>query len=837
MACFMLQQPASSTASRRVSDFNFDWRFALGDPKGVHESSFDDSGWRSLRLPHDWSVEASFDEQDGEGATGYLPGGIGCYRKSFQTPTDLEARRLILSFDGVYNNAEVWLNGVSLGKHPYGYSPFYFDITERLATEGGENVVAVRVDHSAFADSRWYTGSGIYRDVKLIEVSPVHVPLWGTCVTTPNVTPTQATVDLRVTLSNGSDQSQAVTVETAFVAPDGRVVAQCESTETIAAGAGLVCEQQVSIASPALWGIESPQMYQARTVVLVDGREVDCYETDFGIRTLRFDQDTGFYLNGEHTLIKGVCLHHDAGLVGAAVPDAVWERRLKALRAMGCNAIRTAHNPPSEAFLDLCDRMGFLVQHEFYDEWDLPKDKRKNMNELTVDPITQGYVEHFQEHAESDLKRTMLRDRNHPCIFMWSIGNEIEWCYTNYKAVSGYWEDKPEGEGWDAFFKTTPPYAPEEIKARLDASDHGPYVLADTAKKLAGWTRELDTTRPIVANMVLPSVSHDSGYVDALDVAGYSYRRVLYDSFHEQYPDKMIMGTENWAQWHEWKAVLERPFIPGIFLWTGIDYLGEADGRWPAKGLSVGMFDFAGFDKPSMHMMKSLWLDESHVQLFTQTLEQSIFQKDDDGQLVEKEPGAWQWRIWTWHDVNRHWQYEAGQEIVVEAYSNCDALELFLNGRSLGVKHLADFEDHIYRWAVPFEAGELSIRGVRNQQQAADVLVTASEPVAIELSVDRDTLAADGYDAAHVVAQLKDAAGNRIYTDNRQIAFEVQGDARVLGVDSGALDSVQDYASDRVVTHQGRCLLILQAGLSPSQVVIRATGEGLGGAKVVVTTA
>ncbi|VGO23492.1 glycoside hydrolase family 2 TIM barrel-domain containing protein [Pontiella sulfatireligans] len=763
-------------SSRGTISLNGEWKFLKDDLRGAEAAAFDDASWRSVVVPHDWSVEASFSNEF-EGATGYLPGGIGWYRKTFQS---LETETTYLHFDGVYNNASIYLNGEKLGDHPYGYSPFCFDVSDKVRP--GENVLAVRVDHSRYCDSRWYTGSGIYRNVELIGTSDTHIPVWGTFVTTPEISADKATVQVQVEVSN----PEGAVLSIAIIAPDGQQVAVSEDK------ALQVSSFKFQVSNPQLWDVDAPNLYKAVTTVSKGGKTVDEYTTTFGIRTIRFDANEGFFLNGKHTYIKGVCLHHDGGCVGAAVPKDVWRRRFETLKAAGVNAIRIAHNPGSSEFLDLCDEMGLLVQDEFFDEWDNPKDKRKNMNEQHDDYISRGYTEHFQEHAERDLKDVMRSHRNHPSIFQWSIGNEIEWTYPRNAEATGFFDADWSGN----YFWELPPHSKDQIVELLKTLPRGEYDIGETAQKLAKWTKELDTSRPVIANCILPSGSYESGYADALDVIGFSYRRVMYDYGHANRPDLPVMGTENLAQWHEWKAIIERPFVSGTFLWTGIDYMGESNGQWPTTTTGSGLLDRAGFEKGSYHMMKTLWNDEPHVHLTSQTLEKSPYVFDEaTGFIGEKDPDAWKKKLWVWHDVNTHWNYAEGEKIAVEVYSNCESVELFLNGESLGLKQLADFEDRIYKWAVPFASGKLEASAAA----ASDQLATAGEPAAIKLTAD----------GCHVVAQLVDESGNPVKTEEREIVFEVAG-ARILGVDTGSPFNTQDFQSDRITTSQGRCLLVVE---------------------------
>lgn len=816
----MSDTPTPITSSSR---FNDNWRFALEDDPNFSAGSYPDTTWRRIRLPHDWSVEHPFNQDHGDGATGYLPGGIGWYRKHFATP-HLDDRLIFILFDGIYNHSEVWCNDQPLGRNPYGYSPFWFDLTPHLRTDSSEQAIAVRVDHSRYVDSRWYTGSGIYRDVTLLTKSRLHIPIWGTRLTTPTITDEAATVALEVQIKNAFDSARSGILRTVIVDPAGVEVAALETPFTLAAQQTSLCQQTLSVPSPALWSPDHPHLYRAITSLMCAETLHEVYTTPFGIRHFRFDPNAGFFLNGERTLIKGVCLHHDGGLVGAAVPDAIWRRRLLALKAGGCNAIRTAHNPASEAFLNLCDELGFLVQAEFFDEWNLPKDKRLNNIEQHDDYVSRGYAEVFEDWAESDLKRTMQRDRNHPSIFQWSIGNEIEWAYASYARATGYFDPAYEGN----YFWETPPYSWDEIKARFDALPADQHSLAETAQRLARWTRDMDTTRPVTANCILPSVSHMTGYTDTLDVVGYSYRQVIYDLGHAAFPEKPLMGTENVGQWHEWQHVIERPFISGLFLWTGIHYLGEACGKWPEKGTPSGLLDFAGFPRPPYYLFQSLWTDDPMVQMTTQTLAQTPYQVDETGSLAEKIPGGWRHRVWYWHDSHTHWNYAPAEPTVVEIYTNCAEVELLLNGNSLGCQALQDQPDRVIKWLVPFKPGVLEARATTaSGQTVTTTLTTAQAPAAIQLTCDTTTLAADGRDTAHVIAQLVDAHGMPVRHVEQEIVFSTEGPCRILGVDNGAVQNVQPYQSDRLITSQGRALLLLQATYETGVISVQASSATL----------
>ena len=815
----------------RELDFNLNWNFyKTNDNINVKDLNVDE--WRLLNLPHDWLVEAEFDKNLKKDAigTGYLAGELyGFYKKTFDKPYNEDEVTTIL-FDGVYNNSEVWVNGNKLGFHPYGYSPFYYDVTKYLNKDGKNNEVIVKIDHSRFADSRWYSGAGIYRNVKLITTNKLNIPVWGTFVTTPEVSKSKATVKLNINVENRFDAKTKIDLKTVIVDDNAVEVAVTTTASEIASNATNTITQNLEVKNPKLWNTRNPKLYKAITSIVKEGKVVDQYETPFGIRKVKFDVNKGFFLNGENMKIKGVCLHHDGGIVGAAVPKGVWKRRLQILKDGGCNAIRISHNPASNEFLELCDEMGMMVQDEFFDEWDNPKDKRYNQNEnKSKDYITRGYGEHFQKWAETDLKSTLKSHRNHPSVIQWSIGNEIEWTYPKNAASTGYFNNISWTGG---YFWSEPPFSVERIKRNLDSIPSGKYDIGKTAQKLSRWTKELDTTRPVVANCILPSSSHLSGYADALDIVGYSYRRVLYDYGHKNYPNKVIMGTENLAQYHEWKAIMERPFISGTFLWTGIDYMGEIRDPWPVRVQPSGLLTTAAFKKGSYHMMKTLWNNEPHLKITTQNIEKSLYKMNAENKIVAKDPEKWKHALWKWQEENNHWSYKDNEMIAVAMYSNCEEIELFLNDKSLGKRKLSDFADHIYKWGVPFAKGKLVAKGIKDGKEITSEIITEGKATSIELTVDEKELSANNYDVAHIEAQLKDSNGNLVFLDNKKITFEIIGEAKLLGVDSGWKKSVEKLQSNKSTTHEGKTLLIIQAKDKAGDVKIVAKADGLESASI-----
>ena len=815
----------------RNSDFNFDWKFSLDVGEEAVDPNYDDSSWRSLNLPHDWVIENSQDSTfDFWQATGRIPGkGIGWYRKTFTLPSS--DRQVYVVFDGVYNNADFWINGEYLGKHPYGYSPFYYDLSPFLNGEGAENIMVVKVDHSRYADSRWYTGAGIYRNVELIETDKLHVPVWGTFVTTPEVAEDRASVEVELSVKNAHGEEKDFSVECQIINQDGTRVARVSENLELAAGKEIKQSIVLEVQHPELWDIDNPTLYEAEVILRVDGKTVDRSRIRFGIRSIRFDSDQGFFLNDKNLKIKGVCLHHDGGLAGSAVPKGVWRRRLEILREGGCNAIRSAHNPASSELLDLCDEMGFLVQDEFFDEWDNPKDKRFNGNQKSVNYETQGYAEHFQLWAEADLRSTMLSHRNHPSIIQWSLGNEIEHTFPRTRLATGYYNNP----NWTGnYFYSEPPYSQEEVLQALVDYPEQPYYMAETAAKLAAWTRELDNSRYITANCINPVATHLNGMGELLDIFGYSYRRPLYDYGHRLYPEMCIMGTENVPRYHEWMDVANRPWIAGVFLWTGIDHMGEIRGPWPLNASGTGIIDLAGNKRPAWHLYKTLWAKEAHIRMATGKVEELInggkimYRIGENGEVHDVEEGQWQRLLWDWHDVRERWNYQEGENIVVEVYTNCERAELFLNEESLGEKKLADCEDRVLKWGLPYVSGSLSVKGFASDGAVVEhVLVTEGDAVAVKLNVDKPELLADFYDVAHIEVQLMDSNGNPVRNSDREIVFTVDEKLRIIGVDNGSKFNVQKYQSDRLVTDRGKAMLVVQSKGQAGRVDIQIDGEGI----------
>ncbi len=780
--------------------FDWDWTFNLGEASGAEKSDYDDAAWRKVNIPHDWSVEGDFvaDHSTG-GDGGYVQAGIGWYRKRFPVPLEWSTRKVTILFDGVYMNSDVWINGFHLGRYPFGYAGFEYDLSPYLKF-GEANVIAVRVDNSAQPNSRWFTGSGIYRHTWLQACNKLHVPLWGVYVKTPVITSTFATVEIRTKLVNECAQEEAVTLRSEIISPDGETVGLHESQVTITSGQTPELTQCLQLVAPALWSLETPILYNLHTTIVKDGVVQDHVETAFGIRTATFDKDRGFLLNGSQVKINGVCLHHDGGSVGAAVPERVWERRLGILKAMGVNGIRMSHNPPAPELLDLCDRMGFLVMDEAFDEWTITKHKNR-MAEV------HGYFEYFGDWSERDLVMMLHRDRNHPSVVIWSIGNEIP--------------EQKEPDGW-------------RIAARLAEICH----------------RE-DPTRPVTAacdNIEAEPVPAYQEFLKALDVVGYNYvdrwrtrTETYYGDDRHRYPDRVMLGSENtgiggvrgdyslelsgrlwWGGLYTtrmiaaeqlWKFTRMHDYVAGDFMWTGIDYIGET--RWPHKNASFGVMDTCGFPKDGYYFYQSQWTTKPMAYLFPH-----------------------------WN-----WQGNEGRIIPVLCYTNCAKAELFVNGVSFGVKayefprqgmskEWAHFEmtpvlvttsDLHLSWDVPYEQGELRLVGYsRDGEVIAEACVeTTGMPAAISVIPDREVIQADGRDVTHLVVHVVDAQGRLVPNSDTALTFHVEGEGTLIGVDNGKPDSHESYKSNTRNAFNGMALAIVQSTLQPGHIRVRIEAEGV----------
>ncbi len=748
-------------------NLNRDWRFHLGDEPAADFMGYDDNAWRVVTLPHDWSVAHPFDRKHASG-TGYLPGGTAWYRKHFILPEDIKGKRVRITFGGVYKHARVYINSNHLGSNAYGYTTFTFDVSEFIRP--GENVLSVRVEHEEVADSRWFTGSGIYRDV-VCEISDMRCFRQnGIFVTTKEASAEKAVVNIAYETLGGEGAAFEV------VDVSGKIVAYGQAT-----GESGSCEFPVE--NPALWSVDTPNLYTLRAKVLVGGEVTDETEVHFGIRTIRFDADTGFYLNGVNMKLKGFCVHHDAGCLGAAVPKAVWERRLRKLKAMGANALRTSHNPPDSHLLDLCDELGLLVQDEAFDEWEGTKNKWWQGHNV-YPPKRFGYAEDFTQWHQFDLESMVRRDRNHPSIIMWSIGNEIDYPNDPYvtplftEVLGNNDANKPKAE---RMYDNRKP----------DASR-----LAVVAKRLVDIVHALDLTRPVTSALSFPELSTRTGYADVLDASGYNYKEQFYEEDHARFPGRVIYGSENGHGGKAWRAVMDDDYICGQFLWTGVDFLGECHG-WPVRISQAGLLDLAGNEKPLYYQRLAFWTDTPFVKLSTEP---------NKGQ---KWHGAWGERF--------VWDGNPGDMMYVSVATNQPEAELLLNGVSLGKKAVGLDTDCRATWEVPYTAGELkAVAG-----PVSDTLYTPDKAAEIVLTPNKPTLVADGLDVLQVEVELRDESG-RLTPRDENIHYQVWGDAEILGIENGSPVDLTPYTEKHRATKQGRAIVYLRAGTLPGNVTLYA---------------
>ena len=782
-------------AQRVTADFNKGWKFALStDSLGPSATGFNDAGWRILNLPHDWSIEMNFAEN--AAATnqgGALPGGIGWYRKTFTVPSSSNNKNIYVEFDGVYRNSEVWINGHFLGKRPYGYSSFAYEMTPWLKF-GATNVIAVKVDNSKQPNSRWYSGSGIYRNVRLVSVNNLHVAQYGCFVSTPRVSASEAVINIKTNISNAAAGSQAGHIQAFIYNNKGQLVITGKPMAFTAGSAEAVVEDMITLKQPALWSVEKPVLYKAVIKILQQGKVVDTYETSFGIRYFNFDREKGFSLNGKAMKILGVCNHHDLGALGAAVNVRAMERQLQILKGMGCNGIRTAHNPPAPELLDLCDKMGFIVMDEAFDMWA----KKKNKFDYTLD---------FNEWHERDLTAMIIRDRNHPSVFLWSIGNEI--------------------------------------REQFDTSG------IRITKELVRIVKQQDTSRPVTSALTELDTSKNFIYqAHALDLLGWNYNQDSLPNFLKKYPgqkflaaetmsalasrgdydmpsdsnrqwpakgDKFVVnGNKDWsvsaydhvyAYWgstHEatWKIIKKHDFLPGMFVWSGFDFLGEpVPYPWPARSSYYGIIDLAGFPKDVYYMYQSEWTLKPVLHIFP------------------------------------HWNWAPGKVVDVWAYYNqADEVELFLNGRSLGTRKKNGDELHVM-WRVNYEAGTLRAVSRKNGRVVLQKTIhTAAAAAKIELVADRSIVQADGKDLSFITVRVLDKAGNLVPEAANRISFSISGPGILAGTDNGYPADLDNMKSPERNAYNGMCLAIVQAGEKAGKIVLKATAPGLEAASVVVVS-
>jgi beta-galactosidase/beta-glucuronidase len=779
--CLLGSRPAQ--AQRQQILFNADWKFHLGDVPGSEQPRAADQDWRTLSLPHDWSIEGPYSEQWAS-ATAFLPGGLGWYRKTFTVPASFRNKKVFIYFDGVYKNSEVWLNGHSLGKRPSGFASFQYELTPHLSASG-PNVLAVKVDHHEAADSRWYTGSGIYRNVYLLATAPVHIRPWGVAFTTPTVSASAATGQVAVSFTNASASAASVTVTSTLLDAKGQTVATARQTVPAKPGTDATATLTLPIRQPALWSVDHPNLYRLRTTLAVAGQPTDEVTEEVGVRSIRFDANQGFFLNGENLKLKGLCIHDDAGALGVAVPPEVWERRLRKLKEGGCNALRMSHNPHADYLYQFCDRLGFLVMDEAFDEWEHGKNKWvAGWNVGT--PAQFGAHEYFKEWGERDLRDMVLRNRNRPSIIMWSIGNEIDYPndpYTHEVLNTGR-NPQIYGKG---YLPNHPP-----------ASEMGPI-----AKRLVAVAKKADASRPITAALAGVVMSNFTDYPAALDLVGYNYQEFRYAEDHAKYPNRVIYGSENGMARDAWAAVDSNAYVSAQYLWTGIDYLGEA-GKWPQRANGAGLLDMAGFPKPEFYLRQSLWTSAPMLYLVAAEAPAA-------GATPGRRPRS-----------TATWNWPAASQVRVTAYTTNEATELFLNGQSVGRK-----TGRQPTWDVPYAAGELSAKGYRNNQSVSETkLQTAGAPAAIQLTPDRRTLPAKTRGLAQLEVAIVDEAGRPVLTATDEITVALTGPGRLLGIENGDLANHDAPTTPRHRAHNGRLLVYVQA-TGPGTIGVTLTAPGL----------
>jgi beta-galactosidase len=791
------QQPA-----RTVELFTQGWKFYLGDIPQAKDPGFADQDWRRLDLPHDWSIELPFDSTSPTGnGGGALRGGIGWYRKTFTLPGTAAGKNIFIDFDGIYCNSEVWINGHLLGLRPNGYISFRYDLTPYVKFAGKANVISVKVDNSLQPNSRWYSGSGIYRNVWLVTTHSVFVDQWGTCITTPQVSHESAQVLVRTSIRStppaglNVDTAKPVSVRTTLYDSAGHMVASAEESGILILQEELI--QQMTVNHPSLWSMNRPYLYKSVTQVLSKGTVVDEYVTRFGIRYFAFDSARGFSLNGKRIKIFGVCDHHDLGCLGTAINTRALQRQLEILKRMGVNGIRTSHNPPAPELLDLADQMGFIVMDEAFDMWKKPK-------------TTYDYHLNWDVWHRKDLEDQVLRDRNHPCVFIWSIGNEI----------------------------------PEQAAGKDGRDSSGRMI----ARELADIIRNLDRSRPISSALDQPYPQNQIYQSGALDLVGYNYHQNEYKNFPSRFPGQRFIATETvsalqtrgrydmpsdlirrwpvhwdkpmdsgnpdlscsaydncsapWGSTHEetLKQILKYDFASGQFIWTGFDYIGEPTPYpWPARSSYFGIVDLAGFPKDVYYLYQSQFTQRTVLHIFP------------------------------------HWNWNRGDTVDVWAYYNhADQVELFLNGKSLGLRKKQGDQLHV-SWRVVYVPGTLrAISRLRGTQVMTTEVKTAGAASKIKLTADRSLIQADGKDLSFVTVSITDGQGNLVPSAGNEVHFKLEGPGFIAGVDNGSQTSLESFKADQRAAFNGLCLAVIQSTGQPGPIQLRATSDGLAPASLII---
>lgn len=758
----------SQVKSRITTNFDFDWKFILDSSIDASSPTYNDLKWADIQVPHDWSIKFPLNEKN-DGSMGFMPGGIGWYRKSFEIPSNYQGKKVAIRFDGVYHQSDVYINGKHLGFHPYGYSGFEYDLTPFL-NFGGKNTLAVKVDHSDSPSSRWYSGSGIYRHVWLQVTNPIRVATWGTYISTPKVSKESAAVTIATAIENVSSKGENIQLQNKIFDADGKELVSSKLSVSVEQGNKKSFDQVLQVENPKLWSIENPYLYTMETSLKVNGKIVDQYKTSFGIRYLNFDSDKGFSLNGENIKLKGVCLHQDAGSLGTAVPDKSYLRRLQILKEYGCNAIRCSHNPPSPEFLDICDSLGFVVIDEAFDKWK-----------------SGYYSKYFDEWWQKDMDAMLLRDRNHPSIILWSIGNETS--------------------------------------EQDEKSENG----TNRAIMLRDYIHKVDPSRLVTAAIrpTMDRTYNKTGFAKALDVVGYNYQEPWLTNDKKQFPDRIMYISEAYPYYrgsvkaykdyfpqNPWYDVANNDFVFGQFIWAGIDYLGESSG-FPSTGWPTGLFDECMFEKPRAAFHRSVWNNQPMVKIAVAD------------QSLNIDPGK---DHWSWPNLIDHWnfpQYE-GHIIEVQTITNCDSVGIWVNEKSMGKRRTSDYTNNTIVWHVPYKKGKIEAKGYNLGKEVAHFeLKTAEEPFQIKLMADSEIIKADGQDLVHIAIQVLDKNGVVVPNSDRKISIEVSGAGRLIGLDNGDLRRKESFPGNTIETYFGNALATIQSNRSQGKIVLKVTSEGL----------
>ncbi|HEX4283902.1 MAG TPA: glycoside hydrolase family 2 TIM barrel-domain containing protein [Terracidiphilus sp.] len=801
------------------------WMFLLGDPKGAEAPSFADNSWRSVDLPHDWSIESKPDKDNpGAAGEGFYPGGVGWYRKTFHAPASWKGKRVTIEFDGVYQNATVYLNGNKLGNHPYGYTAFAFDLTSALKQKG-TNVLAVKVDNSAQPNSRWYSGSGIYRHVRVVVTNPVHIVQWGVFVTTQDLTKDAAKIAVSTRVANESQAAGTVVVVTTLVDKAGKQVGKSESNLTVDAGSQAEVAQNISVDNPSQWAPESPALYRAVSEIRQNSKVVDQTTTNFGIRTLAWSAENGLLLNNKPIKLTGGSVHHDNGPLGSAAFDRAEERRVELLKAAGMNAVRTAHNPPSTAFLDACDRLGLLVLDEPFDVWKAHK-------------VKYDYGDHFDEWWKQDVSSMVLRDRNHPSIVIWGIGNEIP-----------------------------------ELEVERGAA---------MGKQLADQVRALDTSRPLT--LAFPGTTtkpNAQAVFSQLDITGYNYNLTqTYEKDHKDLPTRIMLTTESYPSkvFPLWKISQDNAYVLGDLTWTAMDYIGESGiGAWTygtqqqaktteqmigmmagtamvdqlftgmANGVDMmaemskgsadpnakammslffhsypwhtaacGDMDLTGYRKPQSYYRDIVWNGGDRVYA-------TVRLPEPEGKKIIAIGWATYPTLPKWN-----WPGQEGKELQVEVYSGAERVQLYLNDKLIGEKPTSREQEFKALFSVPYAPGTLKAVGLRGGHAVAESVLTTTGPATrLQLKTDRSSPLANGQDLSFIEVQAVDAEGRPDFDADNDVQFSISGPGVIAAVGNGDGQDPDSYQGNHRKLYQGRALVVVRTAQQAGTISVTAKAAGL----------